>query len=526
MKTMFAAAIAAVLAGLLLLSPVTEDLANVDIAEVAQAAEVVEVASIGVYYDHFLQEERLVTDLPFFLRGYVQYGPSADSFDRMGELSRWLQSTRTRYFERSSLIWNGLSIERTWTYRGHEVRAIFVQYGLVDGEVVCNYPDGVLYLAAESPFYPGVEAALRAGELGREEFLAERRRLSWEEFGKVEDLLYGSLEQAVDWLWKDLGPLQEELVAMASEQLGVQSIFDKVPFEVDPPLTVGDILGVPYLSKEQILPDVIYYGPLAGAAAWMSVGSNIWLHPGYGKAERRMAIHEQWLGYDWIRGCPQIVRHELTHAWQSTPLGWYYDVELFNEMYTHCIDVDELDFLSHPYLRRIRSIALRYWSFDAYDAYQSLMEFRVGGVTQVSREKYNEMAELVHVISAELRKNAMDFYRAFYSDPLFYIALQEVCRDSQMAVDLLYAQIYEPTCLGGAEETQRWQEAHAEEIAQLGKRALADVKAQKEDEAMMWSMSALSIWQGLPDEIRVQLAQAYEQGGMEAVAALLRGESQ
>jgi len=479
------------------------------------------------YYDHFLQEELAVVDLPFFLRGYQQYGPDTDAFERQGELYRWLRSTKARYMEGGSLIWDGICIERDWNYLGHDVQIVFVQYQMVGGEVVCNYPTGVVYLAEEAPYFPILEESRRAGKVSEEEFLAARRQLSWDEFGKVEYFLHGMLEEAVEWLWKDLGPLEEYLVATASEQLGVTSIFEEIPYEIDPPLTVGDVLGVPYMCKEQILPDVLYYGPLTDAAAWMTVGSNIWLRPNYSKAERRMAIHEQWVGYDWIRGCPQITRHELVHAWQSIPLGWYYDVELWNEMYSHAIDVDEIAFLSHSYLERIRSIARRYWSFDSQAAWDALFAFEAGQVTKISRERFEEMGELVQIISDELRKNAMDLYRAFYKDPLFYIALQELCHDDQMAVDLLYAQMYEPTCLGGVIETQRWQQAHANEIEALAKEALRETETQENEipEELLpdWSMASLSIWQRLPESVREELAAAYDRYGIEGVVALLGG---
>ena len=88
--------------------------------------------------------------------------------------------------------------------------------------------------------------------------------------------------------------------------------------------------------------------------------------------------------------------------------------------------------------------------------------------------------------------------------------------------------MYEPTCLGGVEETQKWQVANADQIKKIGKDVLDDLKNEARDRYNgktddQWSIVGLSIWDSLPLGIQQQLSDAYAKGGIEAVVNLLLG---
>ena len=484
----------------------------------------------GKYYDYFLKQEWSVQDIPWFLRDFQQFAPNSDPIKRVPEIYRWLKVTKSHHDYDVSILWGQSAIEKEWTMpfpggKGKKVRIIYTEYSVVKGEVVCNYSDGVVYLAEKAPEFPKLYAGWVSGYISDEEYYAKRKKLSWQEFNKIDVFLHRAFIVAENQNWKDFEPLQEYLVDIAHKQLGIKNLFQPVPWQVNPPLTVAEVLGIPVFSEDQYFPDVIYYGPIK-AWGYMIAGSNVLL-PGGKKPERRMGLNEGAIGYDWILGTPQVIRHELVHSWQSFPLAWWYDCELFNEAYSNCLDVDEMEFLLHSYLKRIRKIALRYWSFDADKALSYIITYKAGGVIQIDRDRYEEMAGMVHKISTELKRAMKTVYQVFYSDPLFFISLSDIFRDPALPVDLIFAQLYEPTCLGGVEATQRWQVANAGKIADIGKQVMEDLKKEARDRYKKgennWSIVGLSIWNNLPLVIQQQLSDAYQKGGMKAVARLLEG---
>jgi hypothetical protein len=516
--------------------------------------EVPDALATGVeqsYYDEFVGHDMTRDELPFFLRDFNQFNAEDDPLERVKELYEWLDTTESRHEGGASrvVLWGEGSVVREWIMpravsegvppqEGKHVTVIYTEYSIHDGEAVIDYASGRVYLAEESPAFPKVYAGWVSGYISADEYKQKRVELSWEEFNKIDVFLKDSFIRALDWLWygdgetEGLRVLQEHLVGVAQESLDVSSLFEPVPWG-DEQFTLADVLGLPWWGYDELMPEKLYYGPIQ-SWGWLTSGSAMPLKDGT-KPERRMGLCEEALGYDWILGVPQVTRHEIMHSFQSFPLAWWYDCELWNEMYTNCVEVDEISFLSHSYLTRIRKIALRYWGFDAAAALDSIKKTDIGGVLEIDADQYYKVADMVHRISGEMKVASREIYREFYSDPLFYISLGDVFRDSSLAVDLIYAQLYEPTCLGdagmspveAAEETKRWQVANQAAINKVGESVLKELKKEPDnryEELLEFdSINALSVWSGLPFDLQEAIIEAYEGGGMDAVTDLLLG---
>lgn len=503
-----------------LVPPTVEEAATT----VVQSSPPTTLAAGETYFDPCLGREWSRDDIPHFLRGFKQYGPGTNPAQRADEAYAWLES-RLGYREADtiSILFSDSSTTpvRILDELGKDVEVVFMQYAVVDGEYWYRGSTGPVALAECHPGFPGVQLAWASGRLSDEEYAAERQRLSREEFDKVVRFLNAIVVHSIDWLCDNwLGPLQLDLAKYAREDLGVEDLLMPVTDE----FTLADIIGLPHWWRDDILPDVIYYGPI-GAWGWMLAGPNI---PVNGKKpERRMALHEEAVGFDWIIGAPCTTRHEFVHAWQSFPLAYWYDCELFNESLTGGYDLFAIDFLNHSYLKRIRKLALRYWNFDYTAAIQRLRKLSVGGVYLYDSNEYQQLAAYVERMAEELRWATMQVYREFYRDPIFYCTLADMWRDPALPFDLIFAQLYSPTCLGSVEETQKWQVAHRAEILRIGEKTWEEIQDEAhdryEDVDRPASIAALAYWASLPDPLREDLAAAYEEGGMPAVVAYLQG---
>jgi len=482
------------------------------------------------YFDTCLQVDYEIEDLPFYLRDFRQFKTHLDPGQGLlqEELNRWLKSYASILDKGSFALWGG-NVTTEWKISDKKkITVIYAHYFVVNGEVYAAYPTGPFSLAEKSPKYASLSYA---------EYQEKRKDLSWEEWKKIDDLIRLQLLHACDWVWygdddtPGIKQLQEELRPVITAELGVESLDIEVPWEADPPLTLSDVIGFPDWQRNDIPPDVIYVGPNA-AAAWMTVGANISVSGV--KPERRMAYGELYAGYDWIRGLPQIARHELIHSYpQCAPLSWQFDVELWDEFYTNCVDIDAFDYLYHGYLGRVRRNARLYFGFDDAAARELIQKFRLGGVTEVDIQQFRAVQEHVKKISKEMKKLAWELYVEFYKDPFFAIALMDLFLDDGAFVDFIFAKHYAPVCLGDADlsaaeraiETQRWQTANASEIMRIWDKVKKDLENESNDryeqESFGGSFLALSIWNGLPFSVQQQLSDAYLDGGIEAVLALI-----
>ena len=241
---------------------------------VVQSSPADDAAAGETYFDSCLNQEWLRDDIPHFLCGFKQYGPGADPVQRADEAYAWLESRLGyRKVDAVSVLFTDSASTPVRVLRGlnKDVQVIFMQYAVVDGEYWYRGPNGPEPLAECHPDFPKVQLAWASGRLSDEEYASERRRLSKEEFDKIVRFLNAIVIHSIDWLWDNwLGPLQKDLAEYARKDLGVENLLMPVTDE----FTLADIIGLPHWWRDDILPDVIYYGPI-GSWGWMLAGPNL-----------------------------------------------------------------------------------------------------------------------------------------------------------------------------------------------------------------------------------------------------------
>lgn len=497
------------------------------------------------YYDYFLQCTYLYEDLPFFIRedGYRQIGPLGAYTDLRQEIKRWYRSRNSKYRIGGTTLW-GEHLVREWSlgaYSGRPEKIVIVEYTMyaeIDGEIVCTYTDDIAWLAEMAPEFRRVEYDYLSGRLGEERYAEKRRVLSHQEFDKVDRFLRLATDSGLAFIWELIGPLQKDLVIALEKELDTEDLFEPVVTTIDPPLTLADIVGLRQWEKEEYAPDRIFVAPSNSAAAWLTVNTVIPLSDG-SKPMRCMLISESTLGYDWIKGVNATIRHEFVHSWQSVPVAWWYNVESWNEFWSNALTIDPLDFIFHPYLRRVNALAERYFNFDSNVALLLMTGFSAGGITEFERTELAEFSKKINDIAVEMQSMVYEMYLEFYSDSLFYTALMDLCYDEDMFIDLMFAQRYIPTCLGAtndpqksADETRRWQMANESLIKKIGDKALQQCKDNVEDRYAgeeevegyrPRSLWAKAIWDRLTPEAQAELIAVYKTGGLKAALWLYSG---
>jgi hypothetical protein len=262
-------------------------------------------------------------------------------------------------------------------------------------------------------------------------------------------------ERSVEVRAKKLGIKKEELIAQLDEQVpgyGVtfrelhrlpkpSKASDFIPRELhlgfNPPL--GGILGVTWLNT-----GVIYYNP----NAWM---------------------------VDYVSTIPKIMQHEMVHNninFEKFPMSEAFDVELMADMPSVLAPEDTLDLPSHGYTRDLREFSQIYYNFD-WDQYEKdTVKFDFAGNLVFDDSNFLYYHKQIETIKADMLTFFMNVViPEFYSDPMWWGAVNDIRGDDNSVFRMVYALHYNPTLLGGAKPTMEWLNAHSEEIKEIAQRA-------------------------------------------------------
>jgi hypothetical protein len=270
---------------------------------------------------------------------------------------------------------------------------------------------------------------------------------------KRDNVFYGVVaEKATTARAAKLGIKREELVAQLDEKVpGYNITFrelhrlpkpskasDFIPRELhlgyNPPL--GGILGVTWLNT-----GVIYYNP----NAWMT---------------------------DYVNTVPKIMQHEMVHGninFEKFPMSEAFDVELMADMPIVLYSENTTDFPTHGYATDIRELAEIYYGFD-WDQFRSdTVKFDFAGNIVYDDAKYVYYYKQIDTIKAEMLTFFMDeTIPEFYSDPVWWSAVNDIRGDNNSVFRMTMALHYNPTILGSAAKTMDWLESHREEIKEIG----------------------------------------------------------
>ncbi len=252
-----------------------------------------------------------------------------------------------------------------------------------------------------------------------------------------------------------LGIKREELVAQLDEKVSGYNITfrelhrlpkpskasDFVPRELhlgyNPPL--GGILGVTWLNT-----GVIYYNP----NAWMT---------------------------DYVNGIPKVMQHEMVHGninFEKFPMSEAFDVELMASLPEMLYPENETDYPSHGYAADIRELAEIYYGFDWDQFHKDTVKFDFAGNIVYNDENYLYYYKQIDTIKAEMLQFYMnDTIPEFYSDPVWWSAVNDIRGDNNSVFRMTMALHYNPTILGSAAKTMDWLESHREEIKEIGDEA-------------------------------------------------------
>ncbi len=276
-------------------------------------------------------------------------------------------------------------------------------------------------------------------------------------------------DRSVEVRAQKLGIKKSELVAQLDETVPGYNIkfrelhrlpkpskpSDFIPRELhlgyNPPL--GGILGVTWLNT-----GVIYYNP----EAWMT---------------------------DYVSTVPKIMQHEMVHGninFEKFPMSEAFNVETMADMPIVLYPENTIDFQNHGYAKDLREFSEIYYDFD-WDQYeQDTVKFNFEGNLVFDDSNYLYYYKQIEQIKAEMLKFYMNVtIPEFYSDPMWWSAVNDIRGDDNSVFRMTLALHYNPTILGGAKPTMEWLNAHSEEIKEIAKEAFAAGLAGKKGGPMM-----------------------------------------
>ena len=163
---------------------------------------------------------------------------------------------------------------------------------------------------------------------------------------------------------------------------------------------------------------------------------------------------------DYLIGKPVVLAHEFIHAnvnLQKFPLSDGFDTELFASIPDMLLPEDQMNFFFHPYPEDIRELAWIYFGFNFKQVQKEIVRFDFGGPVWVDEVKYRQYFKELERIKAEM----LSFFRdvvipEFYSDPLWWSAMNDRRGDRNSVFRIMMANHFDPTILGGHAETMKW----------------------------------------------------------------------
>jgi len=315
--------------------------------------------------------------------------------------------------------------------------------------------------------------------------------------------LYQTLLQAVTDLEFELHEVGEKALRRAADLLEMsyeefRKYLDE-PILVDPagkPITTIELLNLPQWDADDFLPEVLIFSPLHGAwGATYLVGYGI-PNVVYYDPQAHM--------YDWILGKPLVLEHELIHTHaplQRLPIGFYFNIELWNSLISLLHPDDPIAYLYHSYLAALRTFVRWAFGFDAEKVRRDIWKLSGLGFYFPDKEKFKEYAEQIKIIAEELKWQTINtLYPIFYSDPIYWMSVATKFCNQETPFFAIMSMIYQGTVLEDptgelprAQYTAKWAAEHEELIKELAEEAFEQAGEDEEDrEAYEEEVRALS----------------------------------
>ena len=234
-------------------------------------------------------------------------------------------------------------------------------------------------------------------------------------------------------------------------------------------LTFREIYGIPRdTQRSDFVPRELHSGyipelPGVLGAAWLNTGI-VYYNP-----QARIL--------DYLTGKPIILAHEFMHTnsnLQKFPFSDGFNAELFATL-PMLLPESKVFFFFHQYPEEWREIVWVFTGFDFTRARKEIIRFNYGGNLVVNEEKYKEYFLMQEAIKKEFLPAFSDALKSYYSNQLWWAAFNERLRDPTVIFKMYVAQNYDPTLLGGRENTLKHGELRKDTIKRVTKEVLEEL---------------------------------------------------
>lgn len=205
-------------------------------------------------------------------------------------------------------------------------------------------------------------------------------------------------------------------------------------------ITYGDILRYSKIEPKDFVINELYLSMIPALGVSI-VNSQIVLYNPLGRAQ------------DYIMGWPSTLAHELTHACkklQSIPFSWEFDVELqasYTQLKGDPMNLDLIDYLLSSYWKPVRNAEKLYFSFDSGRMLDGILSAGRVGNYEMVKEKLKEELPKMRAVMSEFKKVLPDAFAEFYTNPIYWMVVNEKLKDNNAWFDIIMAKTYDPTYL-------------------------------------------------------------------------------
>lgn len=171
---------------------------------------------------------------------------------------------------------------------------------------------------------------------------------------------------------------------------------------------------------------------------------------------------------DWLTGKPKVMAHEMVHGnvdFQRFPMSEGFDVELMASLPEALLPENKIDLAAHSYMSTVRELDHIYFGFDFDKMKKDVEGMNMEGNIILNVDKYKYYAKLLDEVQAE----NLHFFETvtvpeFYSDPIWWSAVNNLRGDTDSVFRITMALHYNPTILGGSKKTMDWLESNKQLI--------------------------------------------------------------
>jgi hypothetical protein len=388
--------------------------------------------------------------LPFFFpKGFYK---TTDPIRQREEYVRWLNST-----------WNcnqGNPVYMETTIPGSD--SIAIQTDVVSTDSVTENPAKMKLVFDH--YIRQKDGSVRYSDLCHTEIISDTQ------FRVVSEGLKEQAVEAAQRNYQFYTKVYDRSVTVRAEKLGiprtelVKELDEKVP---NYDITFRELHRLPKPMKpSDFVPRELHLGfnpPLGGilGVTWLNTGV-IYYNP------------DAWIT-DYLNGIPKVMQHEEVHGninIQKWPLSEAFDVELIASIPEMLYPENQTDFPSHGYAKDIRELAQIYFGMDWDEMRKQIVKFDFAGNIVYDDAKYLYYYKQIDLVKAEMMRFFMDVtIPEFYSDPIWWSAVNNIRGDDNTVFRITMADHYQICSLGGCDASREWLEVHKDEIMEIAKKA-------------------------------------------------------